>query len=399
MPVRSLTLAGFRSYEALELAIDPGAHVVVGPNAAGKTNLVEALVVLSRGRSHRGASEFEMIRWGHDFARIEAGVDPSTPGAERAAAPRHRLEVVMQQPGTGTGGRKRVRIDGAARRPGATARVLRTVVFAPEDMTLISGAPAVRRGFLDALVAQREPTAAAVMSTYTRALTQRNSLLRRIREDIASRDELAYWDSVLCEAGGELRAWRRGTLEALAAPLAAAHDEIAPGEPPLTTRYLTNAPAADGEDDRAALRRRLLETAEKEVWNGATLVGPHRDDVVLESGGRDLATFASRGQQRSAILALKLAELDVLTALDEGPPLLLLDDVFSELDPDRRSHLVRRIEALPQAIVTTTTTDDLDPALVAHASVWSVEPGAVRSVRPPLGARDGVEVPHAVGHG
>jgi DNA replication and repair protein RecF len=201
MPVRSLTLAGFRSYDALELSIGPGAHVVVGPNAAGKTNLIEALVLLSRGRSHRGANEGEMIRWGHDFARVEAGVDPG-PGAERSAEPRHRVEVVMHQPGSGTGSRRRVRIDGVARRPGATARVLRTVVFAPEDMTLISGSPALRRGFLDALVAQREPTAAAVMSTYTRALTQRNSLLRRIREDVASRDELAYWDTVLCDSGG-----------------------------------------------------------------------------------------------------------------------------------------------------------------------------------------------------
>jgi DNA replication and repair protein RecF len=397
MPIRSLTLAGFRSYDALELAVDPGAHVVVGPNAAGKTNLIEALALLSRGRSHRGANEAEMIRWGHDFARVVAGVDVSAPGVVRSADPRHTLEVVMHQPGSGTGGRRRVRIDGVARRPGSTARVLRTVVFAPEDMTLISGAPALRRGFIDALVAQREPTAASVMSTYARALTQRNSLLRRIREDVASRDELAYWDTVLSDSGGELRAWRRATLEALAAPLAAAHLEIAPGEPPLTTRYLTNAPAAEGEDDGAALRRRLLETAEKEVWNGATLVGPHRDDVVLESAGRDLASFASRGQQRSAILALKLAELDLLGELDGSPPLLLLDDVFSELDPDRRSHLVRRIDALPQAIVTTTTTDDLDPALVAHASVWSVEPGAVRRVRPPIQPSHPIDVPDTVG--
>jgi DNA replication and repair protein RecF len=384
MPVRSLTLTGFRSYEALELDIDLGAHVIVGPNATGKTNLIEALVILSRGRSHRGASETEMIRWGHDFARVEAGVDPDLrPDQGRADEPRHRVEVVMHQPGSATGARRRVRIDGVARRPGATAGVLRTVLFAPEDMTLISGAPALRRGFLDALVAQREPTANATMATYTRALTQRNSLLRRIREDVASRDELTYWDGVLCESGGELLAWRRETLEALATPLAEAHAEIAPGEPAIATRDLTNAPPEEGEDDAAALRRRLRDTAEKEIWNGATLVGPHRDDIVLESAGRDLASFASRGQQRSAILALKLAELDVLAALDGRPPVLLLDDVFSELDPDRRSHLVRRIDALPQALVTTTTTDDLDPSLVAGASVWSIAPGMVSSVRGP----------------
>ena len=127
--------------------------------------------------------------------------------------------------------------------------------------------------------------------------------------------------------------------------------------------YATNAPQLPGESVGDALARRLAETAEKEVWNGTTLIGPHRDDLVFEMGGRALASFASRGQQRTAILAFKLAELDLLTALDGRPPLLLLDDVFSELDPERRAHLVRRIAALPQAFVTTTTLEDLDPAL------------------------------------
>ena len=144
---------------------------------------------------------------------------------------------------------------------------------------------------------------------------------------------------------------------------------------------MTNAPPAPSESPRDALARRLVETAEKEVWNGSTLVGPHRDDLAFELGGRDLAGFASRGQQRTAILAFKLAELDLLTALDGRPPLLLLDDVFSELDPDRRSHLVRRIAELPQAFVTTTTLDDLDPGLRAIATAWEVRPGAEPAAR------------------
>jgi DNA replication and repair protein RecF len=143
------------------------------------------------------------------------------------------------------------------------------------------------------------------------------------------------------------------------------------------------------ETPREALARRLVETADKEVWNGATLIGPHRDDLVFELGGRDLAGFASRGQQRTAILSFKLAELDLLTAIDGRPPLLLLDDVFSELDPDRRSHLVRRIAALPQAFVTTTTLDDLDPALLAIATSWEVraEDGGATLVRDPVAGR------------
>jgi DNA replication and repair protein RecF len=369
MSVRTLSLLGFRSYEQLDLELGDGPHVVVGRNAAGKTNLVEAIVLLSSGRSHRSSADQEMVRWGGDFARAAARVERAGRAEE--------LEVVIHAKGAGSGSRKRVRVNGVNRRASALRPVLRTVVFAPEDMLLVVGSPSLRRNLLDALVAQREPTAASVMSTYQRGLTQRNSLLRRIREEQAQRAELAYWDEVILEAGGQILDWRHETLAALASPLAEAHREIAPEETRLGLRYRSNVEAGPDEGNGAALRRRLRETAEKEIWNGATLVGPHRDDLVFESDGRELTEFASRGQQRTAILALKLAELDLLADLDGRPPVLLLDDVFSELDPARRAHLVRRISALPQAIVTTTTPDDLDPALVAASTLWHVEPGRV----------------------
>jgi DNA replication and repair protein RecF len=370
MPVRHVSLNGFRSYELLELDLGDGPHVVVGPNAAGKTNLVESLVLVSRGRSHRGSADPELVRWGSSFARVAASVEH--------AGRIEELDVVVHAPGAAPGSRKRVRVNGINRRPSALGAVLRSVLFAPEDMLLVVGSPSLRRGFLDDLVSQREPTAAAVLSTYARALTQRNSLLRRLREEIADRAELAYWDDVLCEHGGRILEWRQEALADLAGPLIAAHAEIAPLELPLELRYASNVEPRSDESRGEALRRRLTETAEKELWNGATLVGPHRDDIAFVAGDRDLVTFASRGQQRTAILALKLAELDVLAALDGHPPLLLLDDVFSELDPSRRRHLVRRIGSLPQAIVTTTTPDDLDPALVSAASLWEVAPGTVR---------------------
>jgi DNA replication and repair protein RecF len=371
--VRQLSLAGFRSYAQLEVGLGEGPQVVVGANAAGKTNLIEALVVLSRGRSHRSAADPELVAWGADFARLRAIV-------ERAGRT-DELEVVIHGRGSPAGARKRVRVNGVNRRASAMAGTLRTVLFAPEDMLLVIGSPSLRRGFLDELVAQRRPTAAAVLATYARALTQRNSLLRRLRDEAADRTELTYWDAVLVEHGGSILEWRLEALADLLAPLAAAHREIAPEEPELRLRYVSNVEPRPGESRAEALRRRLGETAEKELWNGATLVGPHRDDLAFEAGGRDLTAFASRGQQRSAILALKLAELDLLTELDGRPPLLLLDDVFSELDPDRRAHLVRRIGSLPQAIVTTTTARDLDPALVAAADLWEVEPGSVRLAR------------------
>jgi DNA replication and repair protein RecF len=347
--------------------------VVVGRNAAGKTNLLEAMVVLSRGASHRTASDPELIAWGEPLARLEA----------RLEAPRgsgDTVEVVLVTPGGVPGGRKRIRVNGVPRRASALANAFRTVVFAPEDMLLVAGSPSGRRTSLDTLVAQLTPPAGAAMATYARALVQRNNLLRRIREEAAARDELRFWDETLIVEGGRIVRWRTGTLDSLAAPLADAHAEIAPGEGRLTTGLITNAPAQGDETPEDALRRRLAETADKEVWNGATLVGPHRDDVAFRLDGRDLAGFASRGQQRTAILAWKLAQLDLLGAATGDPPLLLLDDVFSELDPQRRAHLVRRIGGLAQAFVTTTALDDLDPALVRAATAWRVEPGRLEVV-------------------
>ena len=363
----NISLLDLRGYASLEATFGPGPHLVWGPNAAGKTSLLEAMVLLAWGRSHRTAADGELIRWGTDLARVEGVVGRDT------------VEVAIVRAGaSGTAGRKRVRVNGLGRRATGLAGLLRIVLFAPEEMLLIAGSPSLRRAVIDQLASSSSPAYDDASATYGRTLQQRNSLLRAIREEGALRDELRFWDGAFLDAGATIVAERRRLLEVIAGPLAAAHAEIAPDEAAtarLTLRYATNAPPLPGESARDALARRLAETAEKEVWNGSTLIGPHRDDLVFELDGRDLATFASRGQQRTAILALKLAELDLVTAIDGRPPLLLLDDVFSELDPDRRSHLVRRIAALPQAFVTTTTLDDLDPELRAIATAWEVRTG------------------------
>lgn len=365
-----LRLTDLRSYAALNVEFGTGPHLVWGPNAAGKTSLIEALVVLARGVSHRTSTDAELIRWGADIARIEGRL-----GGEE-------LEVALVRPGSeaaASGARKRIRVNGVARRAASLAEKLRVVLFAPEDMLLVAGSPSLRRATLDQLATTLMPGYAADLATYGRALQQRNSLLRAIRDETASREELRYWDQPFLDAGGAVVAARHALLERLGPPLAAAHAEIAPDEAAagrLALEYLTNAPAGPDETPRDALGRRLRETAEKEAWNGTTLIGPHRDDLAFVMSGRDLAAFASRGQQRTAILALKLAELDLVTAHDARPPLLLLDDVFSELDPARRAHLVRRIAELPQAFVTTTTPDDLDAALREIATPWEVRADA-----------------------
>jgi DNA replication and repair protein RecF len=310
------------------------------------------------------------VRWGQELARVEARV--GRPDADPGS--RDSLEVALVRTPSGNA-RKRIRVNGIVRRAASLAGVLRTVVFAPEEMLLVAGSPSLRREALDRLAGQRSPAYLRDLATYGRALQQRNGLLRMIREEQATRAELRFWDATLLESGTAVREERGRLLAALEAPLAAAHAEIAPEEAAtgaLELAYATNAPQQPGETVRDALARRLSETAEKEVWNGTTLVGPHRDDLVFEMAGRSLASFASRGQQRTAILAFKLAEVDLLTELDGHPPLLLLDDVFSELDPARRSHLVRRIAELPQAFVTTTTLDDLDPGLRSVGTAWAV---------------------------
>ncbi len=368
MPLlETIRLLDLRGYPSLDVTFAPGPHLIWGPNAAGKTSLLEAMVLLAWGRSHRTTADGELIRWGTDLARVEGRVG------------RDVVEVAVVRSGaSGAAGRKRIRVNGLPRRASGLSGLLRVVVFAPEEMLLIAGSPSLRRAVIDQLASSASPAYADALATYGRTLQQRNSLLRAIREEGASRDELRFWDGAFLDSGAAIVTERRRLLEVLAGPLAAAHAEIAPDEATtarLTLAYSTNAPAHPGESARQALARRLAETADKEVWNGSTLIGPHRDDLVFELAGRDFASFASRGQQRTAILALKLAELDVLTELDGRPPLLLLDDVFSELDPERRSHLVRRIADLPQAFVTTTTLDDLDPALRAIATAWEVRAG------------------------
>lgn len=349
------------------MSFGSGPQLVWGPNAAGKTSLLEAIVLLAWGHSHRTTADAEMIRWGAPLGRVEGRVGPS-------AESETTIEVALVRDGAGSQ-RKRIRVNGIPRRATGLTGILRAVLFAPEEMLLVAGSPGLRRAAIDRLAGQRSPAYLHDLATYGRTLQHRNSLLRAIREDQATRAELRFWDQSFLETGASIVAERQRLLDALSGPVARAHAEIAPEEAQagrLTLRYESNAPGLPGESPRDALERRLRETAEKEVWNGSTLVGPHRDDVVFEMAGRDLAGFASRGQQRTTILAFKLGELDLLTELDGRPPLLLLDDVFSELDPDRRAHLVRRIEGLPQAFVTTTTLEDLDPGLRDRATTWQV---------------------------
>ena len=308
------------------------AAAVWGPNAAGKTSLLEAIVLLAWGRSHRTSADGELIRWGTDLARVEGRARRGTSSRWRSSAPAPTGAPAASGSGS----------TAWAGGVGALDGPLRVVVFAPggdaAGRRLARPAPRGARPARE----RRDPRATRPRSRrYARTLQQRNGLLRAIREEaaVARRAALLGRDLPRCRRRGSSRTGcgcssdLRRRRSPRPTPRSRPEEAAAAS---LGLRYATNAPAPPGETPRDALARRLVETADKEVWNGATLIGPHRDDLVFELGGRDLAGFASRGQQRTAILSFKLAELDLLTELDGRPPLLLLDDVFSELDPDRR---------------------------------------------------------------
>ena len=346
----------FRCYERLELELPSGLVGLVGPNGAGKTALIEMIHFGCLGYSPRTSNESRVVRFGADFTRVETDV--------RLAQGDASIEL-----GYRPGEPKRVTVDGAAER--SIERLLGrfpVLVFTPDRLRLVQGAPALRRAYIDRSLARLWPSLAASSSEYARGLAQRNHLLRRVRAGASPQDALEPWDQLLGEAGGALSAARARLCSRLARPFAERLVELggSPGERPL--RYLPNVPEHERLADLLAARR------SKDVERAVTGAGPHLDDVGLFEVDRDLRQFGSQGEQRRALLALILAEADVLTEERDEPPLLLLDDVTGELDAERRGLLLRAVAAFDQAIVTTTDRADLS----GHpATILSVESGKV----------------------
>jgi len=385
-----LALESFRSYRAAELQPDPGLTIVAGPNGAGKTNLLEAVQVAITGRSPRATADVELVRHGAAFARVrlelvdERGddlrIEALIPGVD---APR---EV-----------RKRVTVNGLPRRVGGLGETVRSVLFRPEEMLLLVGSPSERRRFMDAIVAQRDRAAARDLADLARVLAQRNALLRAIRHEEAGEDELCFWDEQLAVVGGRVmaeRLWVVGRFGQLIGPL---HDAVAPdserGER-VRLAYADSLKEAWGDrergvaaalEDRHALaagladayRRRLEGVRQKELWNGVSLVGPQRDDLSVELDGREVATHASRGQQRTIILAMKLAETDVLSE-DGRSPVVLLDDVFSELDRQRSERALELLLARGQVLVTMADLASLPARRRRSVPIWQVTDGTLQ---------------------
>ena len=363
MIVRRARLRDVRSYAAAELEPGAGLTIVHGANGSGKTNLLEALFFGLTGRSCRTGNERELVRLGAADARVEV---------ELLAEDGRRHDVTV---GFRPGEPKRLTADGASveRLTDVQARPL-VSVFLPDRLELVKGPPALRRAHVDQVVAATWPARAATRRAYGAALAQRNALIGRIRAGRASRASLPAWDLELARHAVALREDRIAVVERLREPFAAtALDLGLAGQ--ATVRLRPNA----SEPTPEALAQALTDRVDSDLQRGFTGHGPHRDDLVLARDGRELRAFGSQGEQRLALLALLLAERDVLAAARDAVPLLLLDDVMSELDAARRERLAQRVSGSGQCLLTTTELDHVPGA--SDAGVVRVAVGHGRLLR------------------
>lgn len=364
MHVSHLSLADFRSYARAEVPLDPGVTAFVGPNGQGKTNLVEAIGYLATLGSHRVSADAPLVRMGAERAVIRAAV---TQGE------RQQLVELELNPGRAN----RARINRSSQvRPRDVLGIVRTVLFAPEDLALVKGDPGERRRFLDELVTARSPRMAAVRSDYERVLKQRNTLLKSAamarRHGGRSMDlsTLDVWDQHLARTGAELLAHRLDLIATLLPLADKAYEQLAPGGGPLGVAYKSSAgeQVDSGEArTREALYEVLLgslaEVRKQEIERGVTLIGPHRDDVVLRLGELPAKGYASHGESWSYALALRLASYELLRS-EGSEPVLILDDVFAELDARRRERLAELVAPGEQVLVTAAVDDDVPGVLV-----------------------------------
>jgi len=351
--VTRVTLRDFRSYEELDLHLESGLVLITGENGAGKTNLLESLHVGTQGFSPRSRLDAQLVRRGADRCRVAIE-------GQRGEV-RTTVDVTL-----GVHEAKRARLNGVTL---PSAELLRseiaTLVFTPDRLSVVKGGPAVRRAYVDRSLSRLLPAKAKAPLEYAGAVGQRNAVLRRVAAGLAPGEAIDPWTSQVADLGTELVNARREALDLLEAGFAAAAGELGL----VGARFVYEAEPPS----REALEARLA----KDLERGTTGLGPHLDEIGIVAGTRDLRVFGSQGEQRVAVLALLLAEADLLALRGSAAPLLLLDDVLSELDSERRRRLALRVGRLPQAVVTTTAAE---PLPLEPAQLLEVTPGRVREV-------------------
>jgi DNA replication and repair protein RecF len=372
--VAALSLRDFRSYETLDLTFEPGVSVLVGSNGQGKTNVVEAVQYLATLSSHRVATDAPLVRAGAERAVVAARVQD----AERVL----QIEVEIV-----TGAANRARVNRSpVRSPRELLGLLRTVLFAPEDLAVVKGDPSERRRFVDQLLVTRRPRLAGVRADFERVVRQRTALLRsaaalrRQGREPADLATLEVWDSHLARTGAELVAARVALVDELQPRVRATYETLAPGSGQVSLRYRSSATHDPVDADADAWERTLLaalsSARREEIERGQCLVGPHRDDVLLSIGDLPARGYASQGESWSLALSLRLGSFDLLVEENDSPPVLVLDDVFAELDARRRDHLVARVRDADQVLVTAAVGADVPSSLAGER--YEVADGEVR---------------------
>ncbi len=367
--LQALRMINFRNYADETVLLSPGLNVVVGENALGKTNLLEAISFALTGSTPRTPKENEVVRWDQDFCRTEARVALEDGGRKVAV-------------GYAPGQKKRPTVDGVPATSltnyAAGGAGVRVINFFPDDLRIVKGAPADRREFLDALISALRPAYARAAADYARAVQQRNQLLRRIRDGFSSERTLATWDRKVVELGETVLKGRVAAVERLEPFLADSLGALY-GPEKAALRYSYSAPL---ETYAEALR----EARGADIERGTTSVGPHRDNFEVSLGGVDLTTYGSQGQQRLATLALKFAARDYVRWATGEDPILLFDDVMSELDEQRREYLADYFLQSVQAVISTTNPEYFRPEVLQRSRVIRISGGPV-TVSTMAGAR------------
>ncbi len=398
MRLKRLSLTNFRNYLRLEWDTPPGVTILQGGNAQGKTNLLEAIYFLATAASPQAEADRQLINWevqGEDmaFARLT--------GEMEGASVESVEMVLLLLPGEGS--RKEIRVNGVRRRASDLLGLFKVVLFRPQDVDLIAGSPGLRRRYLDELVPQIERGYGRALLEYERILLQRNHLLRRMRERGGGGKELEIWDERLVERGSQLIASRLRMVAALEKVAQKIHGELTGGEEDLRLFYKSSLPLeegyqlplnahpafalssspATGEAIAARFQEALRHQRRLEVERGMTLVGPHRDDLRCLVGDMDLTIYGSRGQQRTCALSLRLAQVRLIQGETGEQPVLLLDDVMSELDQERRRYLLAALREQEQAIITATQLTPFPPDFLEKATLYRIVEGRLEGLSLP----------------
>ena len=359
MLLRRLQLRNHRNYAHLDLSPGPGVNVFIGVNGQGKTNLLEAVAMLALSSSPRARRDIEVVGPVAAATRIEAEVESG--GSV--------VELVMSLNVEGERAKRVIEVDGARRRAFDLPGHFRVTLFWPDDLGLVKAGPELRRRFLNQMLVQVEPGYARALAGLKRVLEQRNSLLKRMAAGDEGVDVLAAWDQELVRIGGEVSDARARAVRELQPEAARCHAEIASGER-LEIEY--QGPPAD-------LAQAVQNSLAEDLRRGSTSVGPHRDDVRILLDGREARAYGSQGQQRTAVVSLKLAEAAMVTRRTGERPVLLLDDVLSELDGERRAALLRQVAGEGQVIITSVEAGPFPPELMSNARVWTVAGGEIEA--------------------